>query len=286
MTSSNTLLDISYKVGMSVRSLQRFCDKFISYMIDIKDYVIKLPQTEDKEYLHYNTDSGHNIFLGALYAIDGTLIKMKKSLSMGTGLLDRHGNQSVNVMLLFSKGCHIVNCYTNKPGSTHDSAVFRDSYIYNNLNNILGEEEFILGDGGYPLLPKLMVPYRNSEIDSEVDGKKATYNYCHSSARMIAERGIGLLKGRISSLQCALKTSDTVYAIYFITAAIVLHEFLLKLEGDILISNLDISLEDLSYAWEYTPQEKSIAKRERKRITDQIWNQTHSADVYIFVCIN
>lgn len=71
---------------------------------------------------------------GAVFAIDGTLINLKKTIENGPGFIDRYENQSINAMIVFGPGCHIVNIYVNKSGSTHDSKVFKDSFLYRNLS--------------------------------------------------------------------------------------------------------------------------------------------------------
>lgn len=46
----------------------------------------------------------------------------------GLAAIDRHVNNSITVMLVFNKDCHIVNFFANKMGVTHDSAVFTDCF--------------------------------------------------------------------------------------------------------------------------------------------------------------
>lgn len=285
MTSSATILDISFKVGMSPRSLQRFSDVFINYLFSLKDQIIKIPDPVDQRNLVYKYHDQYYELEGAVFAIDGTLIKKKGSIVEGIAAIDRHGNNSINAMIVYGPGCHIVNIYVNKLGSTHDSSVFRDSYLCNHLNDgILRENAFIIGDSGYPLLPKLITPYRVGEMSGGDLSKKKDFNFCHSSARMVAERGNGLLKGRMRPLHVGLRTSDSNYAVYFITSSIVLHEWLLQIEGDTPIENLQVRDNDeATERWQYTDDESNRAKVIRKRITDEIYNQIHTADIFSFV---
>lgn len=46
MTSSTTILDISFKVGMSHRSLQIFSDTLINYLLSVKDELISFPDLQ------------------------------------------------------------------------------------------------------------------------------------------------------------------------------------------------------------------------------------------------
>lgn len=156
------------------------------------------------------------------FTIAGILIKKIRSVVNGIATIACHGNNLINALIIFGSGCHIVN----KLGSTHDSSVFRDSFLYDLLNSgILRENAFILGYSGYPLLPKLMIPYRIFELTGEDLEKKDHYNFCQSSARLAAERGNGYLKRRMRPLHVGLKTSNSTYVIHLITGSNVQHEW-------------------------------------------------------------
>lgn len=130
ITTSSTLDDIVFKVGISRRTLTRNIKQFIQYLISIKNEVIQLPLPNNQPYLTYKAGDEKKIMEGAVFAEDGTLINMKKTNFNGLGFLDRFGKQSINAMVIFGPGCHIVNIYVNKPGATHDSTVFKDSFFY------------------------------------------------------------------------------------------------------------------------------------------------------------
>lgn len=48
------------------------------------------------------------------------------------------------------------------PGSVHDSRVFRNSPIHNEMEVKCGRY-FILADSGYPLKGKILTPFRDTE---------------------------------------------------------------------------------------------------------------------------
>lgn len=142
---------------------------------------------------------------GILLAIDETQIIMKKKKFSCLTLIDHIGKQSINEMLIFRPGCHIVNIYVNKPAAIHDSTVFEDSFFYRNLNGeIINSNYYILREGCYTLMPKCLIFKRSASFNGE-DIHIKKHNYCQSSAQMIAERVIGLLNGRISYILKRLK---------------------------------------------------------------------------------
>lgn len=77
------------------------------------------------------------------------------------------------MMIVFGHGYHNVN----KLESTHDSSVFRDSFLYEHLNDgILRENAFTSGDSGYSLLLVLMKPCRIYELSDDDLEKNDQFN--------------------------------------------------------------------------------------------------------------
>lgn len=82
--------------------------------------------------------------------------------------------------------------------SVHDMRVFRLSKFENICNETnFSRDSHILGDATYRLSKYVMVPFKDNNHLSE---RQKKFNYCLSSARMIVERSLGLLKGCFRSL--------------------------------------------------------------------------------------
>lgn len=121
-----------------------------------------------------------------------------------------------------------IHCYTGLPGSVHDARVFMysglqqrctDQYIPNNLH--------LLGDAAYTLQRHVIVPFRDN---GHLTVQQTYFNEKQSSARMIVERSIGLLKGRWRLFLDKVPMRRTDIIPYFIMAACVLHNICLKCE--------------------------------------------------------
>lgn len=131
-------------------------------------------------------------------------------------------------------------------------------------------------------MPKLLTPYRSTRFSGEDDLVKEHYNYCQSSARMIAERGIGLLKGRISPLLNGLKTYNENYAVYFINGAIVFHEMMLQMEDNNHEIRGPIRQENRSH----TVLSDSIelgGEERRNEVANELYSQRLNRNVLFFV---
>lgn len=106
------------------------------------------------------------------------------------------------------------------------------------------------------------------------------YNYCQSSARMVAERGIGLLKGRISLLLDGLRTNDPVEAVKTLNSYIIYHEVLLQLVDE----NHELRL--LPVISQHSGEDKWIGEEpaaegttRRSRLVRELWRDKHTAGV-------
>ena len=94
-----------------------------------------------------------------------------------------------------------TNCYCGRPGSVLDSRVLRNSNIFdsasNRHDNVFPKNSQLLVEAAYPL-KTWMTPYKDIGHLTE---QQKTYNYLHSSTRMVIERAFALLKGRFQRLK-------------------------------------------------------------------------------------
>lgn len=61
-------------------------------------------------------------------------------------------------------------------GSTHDAFIWRLSGAFDRFKEGTMPEGYLLGDGGYPLQPWLMVPFEHADTAEEIE-----YNERHAS---------------------------------------------------------------------------------------------------------
>jgi nuclease HARBI1 len=102
------------------------------------------------------------------------------------------------------------------PGSVHDSRIFKNSSIFQYLQN-MGNHGFVLGDQGYGIAPYLMTPYDSPSTDVQ-----RKYNRLHSTNRIIVEHAFGQLKRRFPILKYCVRVAHERIPTY-ISACFILH---------------------------------------------------------------
>ena len=139
----------------------------------------------------------------AVGAIDGTHIEIIAPENP-FDYFDRQQRYSVIMQAVVGENLKFLDTAIGYPGSMHDSRVLRNSELYRKATNgdILTApvrsmngiqiKPLLIGDGAYPLLPWLIKPYPNVNLNAN----EQRFNRTLSSARSTVERAFGHLKGR------------------------------------------------------------------------------------------
>lgn len=188
--------------GFAQGTISNFTERFLEAMEDCFKDIIKWP-TGDR------VDDVVDGFANALIrgekhipnvigAVDGTLIKIISPSKYGPRYIDRHGDHSLNVLVVCDYQERFTYLYVGEPGGSHDSRVLRRSPLWQMINShkeqIFPRDTHLLGDSGYPLLEVLLTPFPKQQATN--DRRKRIFNAVHSSTRLTIERTIGKLKGR------------------------------------------------------------------------------------------
>jgi len=123
---------------------------------------------------------------------------------------------------------------------------------YINLNIIFFEgNEYLLGDGAYPISKTMIVPFRNAQR--------------HPHTTLIAiERAFGRLKGTFQALR-ELRVKKAKHGAHMVDVALILHNFIER-DGDHWDEESDVhdNIEDSGVEMEHTTS-RSLAKTEGER---------------------
>lgn len=117
----------------------------------------------------------------------------------------------------------IVDIFVGYPGSVHDSRVFRNSPLGNNLEEKCGRY-YLLGDSGYPLKRQLLTPFKDR---GNLTPRQINYNVKLCKNRYLVEHCFGILKQKFRQMY-HVKLRDIFYIVNFIRAACVLHNIALN----------------------------------------------------------
>ena len=192
---------------------------------NLKPKYIKLPTAAQCASIASETEEKHNL-PGVCGFIDGTQIPVKPPSWDRDSYINRKGFPSVNVLAMCDNKMQFTYVYADRAGSVHDARVLRVSSLGHMLENHSwpADDFHLLGDSAYPLLPSLLVPYRDNGYLREAQRK---FNATHSSARSIVERAFGRLKGKFRRLK-GIDATCTRNALQTIEAAFTLHNFILQ----------------------------------------------------------
>jgi hypothetical protein len=169
---------------------------------------------------------------GVIGAIDGTHISISAPKKEPADYINRKGFHSLN----FQAVCDHTTCFTDifagYPGKVHDARVFKNSPLFESVSGHGGpfpfpDNTFIIGDGAYPLSPRVLTPFRDT---GRLTVEQQKYNKLHSSTRMVIERSFGLVKGRFRRLK-HMDMKNTECIIKFVVGACVLHNMCVR-EGE------------------------------------------------------
>ncbi|TFK59474.1 hypothetical protein BDN72DRAFT_780670 [Pluteus cervinus] len=93
--------------------------------------------------------------------VDGTLVPLFcRPGDYGNSFWDRKQEYSLNVQLVSTPDCQIVDYAIGLPGSQHDATAWQDTYIWQHHDMLFSDAEWIWGDSAYPLKEWCQAPYK------------------------------------------------------------------------------------------------------------------------------
>ncbi|GES92551.1 putative nuclease HARBI1 [Rhizophagus clarus] len=175
-------------------ALRQFFDVIISKFLSEK---IIIPTTELKVNRITNRFKITRNFPNVIGAIDGSHILIKAPHLFPVDYFNRKGFYSIVLQAVVDHKRKFLDICVGWPGSTHDSRILINSNLYNKFNNQVTthlNNKYILGDGRYPNLSWLIVPYK--DIGRGLTQEQTYFNRKHSQTRIKVKQAFGLLKGR------------------------------------------------------------------------------------------
>ncbi|EFN60761.1 Putative nuclease HARBI1, partial [Camponotus floridanus] len=152
-------------------------------------------------------------------AIDGSHIRIDKLTEDLDSYINRKQYFSLHMQGTVDHKMKFIDVFIGYPGSVHDTRVFKNSPLRNDLHEFCGNNYLLLGDSAYPCLKELIVPYRDN---GHLTHAQRSFNQKLSSCRVIIENAFGYLKQRFPQLY-HFKLRDIVRMVYVIHACCVLH---------------------------------------------------------------
>lgn len=202
-------------------------------------------------------------------AIDGSHIPIKAPHLFPVDYFNRKGFYSIVLQAVVDYKKKFLDICVGWPGSTHDSRILTNSNLYNKFNNQNNLNKYILGDGGYPNLSWLIVPYK--DIGRGLTHEQAYFNLKHSQTRIKVEQAFGLLKGRWRCLLHTLEVSCEIVS-HIITTCCILHN-ICEERSDFLSPEDHYNDTGVNVNGEANTNETLEGNVIRNTICDFLWNQ-------------
>jgi hypothetical protein len=205
----------------------------------------------------------------AIGAIDGSHIPIKAPHLFPVDYFNRKGFYSIVLQAVVDYKKKFLDICVGWPGSTHDSRILTNSNLYNKFNNQNNLNKYILGDGGYPNLSWLIVPYK--DIGRGLTHEQKYFNFKHSQTRIKVEQAFGLLKGRWRCLLHTLEVSCEIVS-HIITTCCILHN-ICEERSDFLSPEDHYNDTGVDINGEANTNETLEGNVIRNTICDFLWNQ-------------
>lgn len=232
LSNQETFREIGNLFGMN-RGNAHYCIFSVLKVIatDLKPVYIKWPNASDGQRIaaEFESSSGIPDVIGC---IDGTHIPIRAPTSDRDSYINRKQFPSINALAVCDNNKRFTYVYADRAGSVHDARVLRvcplgQQIEHGTLCPSADKDKYhLLGDSAYPLLPSLLVPYRDN---GHLSASQRKFNYIHSSTRSVVERAFGRLKGMFRRLR-GIECTYPVNSLHLIEAAFVLHNFVLHHE--------------------------------------------------------
>ena len=129
--------------------------------------------------------------------------------------MNRKNRFSINTQVVCNQEAEITNIVARWAGSSHDSRIFNDSKVKHDIETLIEDGTWLLGDGGYTCVPYLMTPLGKIESRAE-----ARYNKAQKRGRNIIERLFGMWKRRFPCLTLLRTKVSTTFAIIIACAVL------------------------------------------------------------------
>nr|CAI5831368.1 unnamed protein product [Callosobruchus analis] len=131
-------------------------------------------------------------------ALDGTLIKMDAPHDFEPAFVDRHGDHSINAMVVCGPNLQFFYVYADWPGSATDARVLRNSGLFRRMEEGWRPYPggFLLGDSIYPLKSWLIPPI----VEDVNRPEQRRFARAPKKTRRTVECAIGLMKEKFPCL--------------------------------------------------------------------------------------
>ncbi|XP_055859182.1 putative nuclease HARBI1 [Episyrphus balteatus] len=225
--------EVSNLFKMSPSTAYRCQTAFLEFLVDISSQYIKMPSTnveKSKNCRGFTKVAGLDYVLGC---IDECKIQLRTQTHPSI-LLNRQGPSSITLQAICDADTRFLNVFVETTGKTHESGIFKTSYMVKDFPKVCGSRYHILGYAGYPLREYLLTPYPDN---ADLTPKQKIFNKKHCQTMVKIDNCFQLLKQRFRQLT-GLDCFPSMRISKFVLACCVLHNLCIE-EGDLWVDIYD-----------------------------------------------
>ena len=225
---------VAQRLGMSSSSVPECMRRAATAIDRCLGHHLTMPLNDTQEKANVKAQFGSRGFKDAVGIIDCThvcIVVPSEDSEAGhaAAYVDRLSQHSLTfqAIVTIENSPRFLDVSGGIIGSAYDTKVLEKSYVYNNISKYLEDEEYFMGDLGYPLRPFMMTGYKTAELVKMNIAAKARmerFNKFFSGVRISVERAFGILKARFKGLRERFhvrgKDAKKTYQLIFMAACI------------------------------------------------------------------
>jgi len=266
----------SFDVGQSIVSQVTW--KFVEAMEERGMHHLKWPDANELKEIKSKFEMIQGL-PNCCGAIDNTHIVMSlPSVEASNIWHDSKENYSMILQAIVDPEMRFRDILTGWPGSINDHHILKNSGFFRlcvcgqRLNSPLKEledgfqiQEYIVGDGGYPLLPWLLTPYHGKDLSPS----KIEFNAKHHGTRLVAERALARFKGTWRIIDGVMWRPDKHKLPRIILVCCMLHNIIID-QGDELHADVPLSHHDSGYKQQFCQFADANAQTLREQLSNYL----------------
>ena len=220
--------DVARHFGLGEGTIDRCTNRVIDAIMDLAPEYLRWYTSAEKEEMkrRIQLDKGFPNCLGFL---DGTamILDLKPGIDHES-YYNRKSRYGLSAQVVSDLDGRIRFLFVGYPASVHDSRCVSYSELVRDPLKFFSGNEYILADSAYSLSDTIITSFKQPLAGM---APYSTFNYMHSSARVLVEHCIGRLKSRFQSLRGLriqiLDREDHERACRWVVACCILHNLLI-----------------------------------------------------------
>ena len=151
--SRSDIFNICSKFGIAEGTVILYTKRVVKAIIAQKHLFVQWPKREKRSFTHrgFQLIGGFENVIGA---VDGTHVILNEKPSKSPELyFNRKKCYSIHCQGIVDFQGIFINYDIGWPGSVHDAKVYKNSHFFKNKDELIIDDDFLLGDSAYPISP-------------------------------------------------------------------------------------------------------------------------------------